>query len=186
MKHGQMSAQPVPFGRKIALPQSVEPGQIVRPEFGGDYERAGQISTWLPSSTTRLVGSLKNSIALSAFRSIQANNFSRQIAIPGREEASRVWRARKKLVSIILHCGPISLTCASAAGTFLAAGAGSPIAQAAALGGLFAVVALPSGLVWLAFGAAVQRVLREERRLRIFNAAMGALLALSIALILHW
>ena len=43
-----------------------------------------QISTWLPSSTTRLVGSLKNSIALSALRSIQANSFSRQIAMPGR------------------------------------------------------------------------------------------------------
>src|SRR6185312_1840675 len=65
-----------------------------------------QISTCEPSSTTRLVGSLKNSIALSALRSIQANNFSRQIAIPGREEASRVWRARKKLVSIILHGEP--------------------------------------------------------------------------------
>ena len=45
-----------------------------------------QISTWLPSSTTRLVGSLKNSMALSAFRSIQANSFSRQIAIPGRDQ----------------------------------------------------------------------------------------------------
>src|SRR6476661_1427460 len=62
-----------------------------------------QISTWLPSSTTRLVGSLKNSIALSALRSIHANSFSRQMAIPGRDEASNVWRARKKLVSIILN-----------------------------------------------------------------------------------
>ena len=54
---------------------------------------AAQISTWLPSSTTRLVGSLKNSIALSALRSIQANSFSRHIAMPGREEASSVCRA---------------------------------------------------------------------------------------------
>ena len=73
--------------------------------------RAGQvqISTWLPSSTTRLVGSLKNSIALSALRSIQANSFSRQIAMPGRAEAIRVCRARKKLVSIILNCGAAGL-----------------------------------------------------------------------------
>ena len=78
------------------------------------------------------------------------------------------------------------LVSASAAGTFLTAGAGSPIVQAAALGGLFALAALPSGLVWLAFGAGVQRVLREGRRVRIFNVAMGVLLALSVALILHW
>jgi hypothetical protein len=34
------------------------------------------------------------------------------------------------------------------------------------------------------FGATVQRFLQNPRRLRIFNVAMGALLALSIALIL--
>ena len=48
-----------------------------------------QISTWLPSSTTRLVGRLKNSIALSALRSIQANSFSRQIAMPGRDDGEQ-------------------------------------------------------------------------------------------------
>jgi threonine/homoserine/homoserine lactone efflux protein len=74
---------------------------------------------------------------------------------------------------------------ASAAGTFLSAGAGSPFLQAAALGGLFVLAALPSGFLWLAFGAAVQRVLHEPRRLRIFNFVMGALLALSIGLILR-
>ena len=76
------------------------------------------------------------------------------------------------------------LVSASAAGTFLSAGAGSPIVQSASLGGLFVLAALPSGFVWLAFGAAVQRVLHSRRRLRIFNIAMGAVLALSIALIL--
>jgi len=76
------------------------------------------------------------------------------------------------------------LVSASAAGTFLSAAAGSPIGQSVYLGGLFFFVALPSGLVWLAFGATVQRVLRSSRRLRIFNIAMGALLALSIVLIL--
>jgi threonine/homoserine/homoserine lactone efflux protein len=74
---------------------------------------------------------------------------------------------------------------ASAAGTFLSAGAGSPILQAAALGGLFILAALPSGFLWLAFGAAVQQVLHERRRLRIFNILMAALLALSIGLIVR-
>ena len=75
------------------------------------------------------------------------------------------------------------LVSASAAGTFLSAGAGSPATQSVYLGGLFFLVALPSGLVWLAFGATVQRLLRSRRRLRIFNVAMGLLLAVSIALI---
>jgi threonine/homoserine/homoserine lactone efflux protein len=77
------------------------------------------------------------------------------------------------------------LVSASAASTFLSAEAGSPILQAASLGGLFFLAALPSCFLWLAFGAAVQRVVRGRRRLRIFNVAMGALLALSIALIVR-
>src|SRR2546430_9238813 len=77
------------------------------------------------------------------------------------------------------------LVTASAAGTFLGAHAGSPIAQAASLAGLFVLAALPSCFLWLAFGAAVQHVLHSRRRLRIFNIAMGALLALSIALIVR-
>ena len=77
------------------------------------------------------------------------------------------------------------LVSASAAGTFLGAGAGSPVWQAAALGGLFVLAALPACFVWLAFGAAVQRVLRERRRQRIFNVVMGALLAASIGLIVR-
>ena len=75
------------------------------------------------------------------------------------------------------------LVSASAAGTFLQAEAGSPVLQSALLGGLFIAAALPSCFLWLAFGAAVQRVLRNEGRLRAFNIAMGALLALSIVLI---
>jgi len=77
------------------------------------------------------------------------------------------------------------LVTASAAGTFLSAEAGSPIVQAASLAGLFVLAALPSCFLWLAFGAAVQHVLHSRRRLRIFNIAMGALLALSIALIVR-
>jgi threonine/homoserine/homoserine lactone efflux protein len=77
------------------------------------------------------------------------------------------------------------LVCASAAGTFLSGHAGSPVGQAASLGALFVLAALPSGLVWLAFGASVQHLLHGDRRLRTFNIVMGALLALSIALILR-
>jgi threonine/homoserine/homoserine lactone efflux protein len=77
------------------------------------------------------------------------------------------------------------LISASAAGTFLSTGRGSPILQAAFLGGLFALAALPSCFLWLAFGAAVPRVLHSPRRLRIFNIAMGALLVLSIALVVR-
>ena len=77
------------------------------------------------------------------------------------------------------------LVAASAAGTFLSAEAGSPVTQAASLGALFSLAALPSGFVWLAFGAAVQRLLGTERRMRIFNIAMGELLALSIVLIVR-
>jgi threonine/homoserine/homoserine lactone efflux protein len=77
------------------------------------------------------------------------------------------------------------LVSASAAGTFLSAGAGSPIAQAAGLGGLFVLAALPSGFLWLAFGAAVQRLLRGPRMMRAFNITMGVLLALSIVLIVR-
>ena len=75
------------------------------------------------------------------------------------------------------------LVSVSSSGMFLSAEAGSPIAQSASLAGLFFLAALPSCFVWLAFGATVQHVLHGGRRLRIFNIAMGVLLALSIALI---
>jgi len=75
------------------------------------------------------------------------------------------------------------LVSASAAGTFLSADGGSAIAQSAFLGGLFIAGALPSCFLWLVFGATVQRVLRDPRGLRVFNIAMGAVLALSIVLI---
>ena len=76
------------------------------------------------------------------------------------------------------------LVSASAAGTFLDPQAGSAVVQAIALGGVFVLAALPSGFVWLAFGASAQRLLRTERRLRVFNLAMAALLALSVVLLL--
>jgi threonine/homoserine/homoserine lactone efflux protein len=77
------------------------------------------------------------------------------------------------------------LVCASAAGAFLHEGSGSALAQSAALGVVFAAVSLPSCLPWLAFGAALQRALRSERALRVFNVAMGALLAASLITLLR-
>ena len=74
------------------------------------------------------------------------------------------------------------LVCASAAATFLDEGAGSALGQSAALGLIFLMACLPSCFPWLAFGAILQRVLRSERAFRVFNGAMGALLAASVIL----
>jgi threonine/homoserine/homoserine lactone efflux protein len=76
------------------------------------------------------------------------------------------------------------LVSASAAATFLDAGAGSALGQSAAFGLTFALASLPSCFPWLAFGAVLQRFLRSERALRVFNGAMGALLAASVLLFL--
>ena len=105
---------------------------------------------------------------------------SRIEAIPGRNPVGYVGAALFQWVN------PKSwLVSVSAASTFLSGEAGSPILQAAALGGLFLLAALPTCFLWLAFGAAIQHVLHERRRLRIFNIVMGALLALSIGLIVR-
>jgi threonine/homoserine/homoserine lactone efflux protein len=77
------------------------------------------------------------------------------------------------------------LVAVSAAGTFLNAGAARPLPHAVLLSGLFVLAALPSCFLWLAFGATIQRLLRGKSRLRAFNVAMGALLALSVVLILR-
>jgi threonine/homoserine/homoserine lactone efflux protein len=74
------------------------------------------------------------------------------------------------------------LVSASAAATFLDPGAGSALGQSATLGLVFFVACLPSCLPWLASGAVLQRWLRSERAFRIFNGAMGALLAASVIL----
>ena len=76
------------------------------------------------------------------------------------------------------------LACASAAATFLDQGAGSALGQSVAFGLTFVAASLPSCFPWLAFGAVLQRVLRSERAVRLFNVAMGALLAASVILIL--
>lgn len=74
------------------------------------------------------------------------------------------------------------LISASAVGTYLQAGAGSTFDQSLAFGVLFALAALPSCFVWLAFGASIQRLLQTERTMKAFNIGMGALLAGSVLL----
>ena len=69
--------------------------------------------------------------------------------------------------------------------TFLDHRAGSALIQSLAFALTFVVAALPSILPWLAFGAVLQRWLRSERARRIFNLAMGGLLAASVILIIH-
>ncbi len=88
----QVRRYEVALRRIMEAAKLLEPAIVAITEQCGDDDRAGlaQISTCEPSSTTRLVGSLKNSIALSALRSIQANSFSRQTAMPGRDEVIRV------------------------------------------------------------------------------------------------
>jgi threonine/homoserine/homoserine lactone efflux protein len=76
------------------------------------------------------------------------------------------------------------LTCAAAISAFLGQGDGGALAQAATLGGLFTLVALPSCFPWLAFGAALQHFLRTPRAQRVVNGVMAALLVASAILLL--
>ena len=77
------------------------------------------------------------------------------------------------------------LVSASAVGTYLQTGAASAFVQSTHFGVLFALAALPSCFVWLAFGVTAQRCLHTERALRAFNSAMAAMLAGSIVLIVR-
>ena len=82
--------------------------------------------------------------------------------------------------------GPSNLMLTAAgAQTSIVRGLPCLLVQAVSLACLFVFVALPSCFLWLAFGAAVQRVLHTRRRVRIFNVALGGLLALSTVLILR-
>jgi threonine/homoserine/homoserine lactone efflux protein len=76
------------------------------------------------------------------------------------------------------------LACTSAAAAFVDQTRGSPPVHAATLAIIFALTALPCCLVWLAFGAVIQRTLRSERAVRSFNIAMAALLTISVGLLL--
>jgi threonine/homoserine/homoserine lactone efflux protein len=75
------------------------------------------------------------------------------------------------------------LVSVAAVATFLGRHAGGALAQAAIFAILFSLVALPSCLPWLAFGAALQRFLHSPRARRVLNLAMAALLAASTILL---
>lgn len=77
------------------------------------------------------------------------------------------------------------LVAVSASSTFLQAGTGAHLSQAIVLGALFFAVALPSGIAWLALGSVLQSMLRNERKARLINIAMGAALAASVVF-LFW
>jgi threonine/homoserine/homoserine lactone efflux protein len=74
------------------------------------------------------------------------------------------------------------LAVTSGAATFLDQSRGSALLQAATLACVFALITLPCCIVWLAFGAVVQRALHSERAMRAFNLVMGALLFGSVVL----
>lgn len=61
---------------------------------------------------------------------------------------------------------------------------GSAVAQASWIAGLFFVVAIGCGFVWLAFGVVVRRSLRSASAQRPFNITMGVLLGLSVLMVL--
>jgi threonine/homoserine/homoserine lactone efflux protein len=72
----------------------------------------------------------------------------------------------------------------AAVATFLNQGAGPALGQAAIFATLFTLVAFPSCLPWLAFGAALQRFLRTPRAWFIFRCVTAGLLAASVVLFL--
>jgi threonine/homoserine/homoserine lactone efflux protein len=76
------------------------------------------------------------------------------------------------------------LVSSSAAGTYLQGDVDSAVLQSTLFAALFVAAALPSGFLWLAFGASMQRWLSGARAARIFNVVMGASLAASVVLIL--
>jgi threonine/homoserine/homoserine lactone efflux protein len=74
------------------------------------------------------------------------------------------------------------LVSVSAVSVYLHPVAGTAFTQAIGFGLLFILAALPSCFIWLAFGASLQRFLYTKRTARIFNVAMGVLLAGAVLL----
>jgi threonine/homoserine/homoserine lactone efflux protein len=77
------------------------------------------------------------------------------------------------------------LVSGSAAGAYLQADADGALLQSLSFAALFVSAALPSGFLWLAFGASMHRYLRSARAARIFNVIMGVVLAASVGLMLR-
>ena len=59
-----------------------------------------------------------------------------------------------------------------------------PVATAAIVAGVFLLAGLSSSLAWAGMGQALRRVLSAPGRLRVFNAAMGGLIALGVVAML--
>lgn len=74
------------------------------------------------------------------------------------------------------------LVSVSAIGTYLRPAGGAAFTQALGFSLLFVLAALPSCFIWLAFGASLQRILSTDRAARLFNVAMGVLLAGAVLL----
>jgi threonine/homoserine/homoserine lactone efflux protein len=77
------------------------------------------------------------------------------------------------------------LVCASAVGTYLHADDAGAFTQSILFGLIFILVSLPCCSIWLSFGASAQRVLRSGRAQRVFNVAMGLVLAGSTVLFIR-
>jgi threonine/homoserine/homoserine lactone efflux protein len=106
------------------------------------------------------------------------------ISVPGAADA-----ARKPVgfvgAALFQWINPKSwLVSGSAAGAYLQGDANGALLQAVSFAAVFVSAALPSGFVWLAFGASMHRTLRSARAARIFNIVMGASLAASVVMIL--
>jgi threonine/homoserine/homoserine lactone efflux protein len=76
------------------------------------------------------------------------------------------------------------LICAGAVGGFLDGDGSAAVPQAALFAAIFIAAGTPCMLVWLGFGAGMQRLLQSERALRAFNVSMGVLLASCVLLFL--
>jgi len=53
----------------------------------------------------------------------------------------------------------------------------APLLEAAICAGIFAALGTGSALLWTVAGASIRRFLSTDRRIRIFNGTMGALIA---------
>ncbi len=74
---------------------------------------------------------------------------------------------------------PKSWLAAASAAAFLTPSTLSAPVHAGVLAAIFVAVAIPSCFAWLAFGAALHRILRSPDAQRTFNHTMAALLAVS-------
>ena len=74
------------------------------------------------------------------------------------------------------------LVSVSAVSVYMHPAAGTAFSQAVGFSLLFMLAALPSCFIWLAFGASIQRFLNTKRTARIFNIAMGVVLAGAVLL----